>query len=102
LGGLDEHDARAADEAAARSEFPSAQEVLVQFQRISLAGWGISLVVTILAGLVVLVVTNHGFGTVMDYIKCIFWGLGLPFVTQQMQQLSPTSVFSTLKLSLPK
>lgn len=88
--------------AGSAAELPPAREVMVQLQRISLTGWSISLVLTVLVGLVVLVITNHGFGTLLDYVKCVFWGMGLPFVTQQIQQLSPTSVYSTLKLTLPK
>jgi hypothetical protein len=80
---------------------PSARELEVRLERISLAGWGISLVLTVLVGMVVLVLPNYGFGTAMDFVKCLFWGLGLPFVTQKIQELGPTNVQSTLKVSVP-
>lgn len=80
---------------------PSTHDVQVQLQHISLAAWGLSFVVTVLAGLVVLVVTNYGFGTVMDYMKCVFWGLGLPIAGQQLQQLTPGDVRTSLRVTLP-
>jgi hypothetical protein len=85
-------------EEAGGAAMPPVREVQLQIQRVSLLGWGLTTLVTILAGLVVLVVTNYGFGTLLDYIKCVFWGLGLPIAGQQLQQLTPSSIYTIFRV----
>lgn len=49
--------------------------------RIALNGmfaWGFIGVVTALAGAYVLILSNTGFGTPLDLLSCLLWGLGLP------------------------
>jgi hypothetical protein len=49
--------------------------------RIALDGlfaWGFIGSVTALAGAYILVLTNTGFGTPLDLLGCLLWGLGLP------------------------
>jgi hypothetical protein len=62
-------------------------ELQAHITRLSAAGWIFLLAVTALAGSYILVFGpgNAGFGTVLDYIKCVLWGLGLPAGTQLMQ-----------------
>jgi hypothetical protein len=52
--------------------------------------------------LFILVTTNYSFGIGLDYFKCFFWGLGIQIAGQQLQQLTPASVATTLNISMPK
>lgn len=81
---------------------PSTRELQVQIQRVSLAAWGVWMILTVLVGAVALVITNYGFGTPMDYIKCLLWGLGVPIAGQQLQQLTPNAISTAFNLTLPK
>lgn len=80
---------------------PTTHEVLVQIQRANAAAWALWMVLTLLVGLVALVFNNYGFGTPMDYCKCILWGIGVPVAGQQLQNLAPNAVGTTFKLQVP-
>jgi hypothetical protein len=79
----------------------STLEIRAQQTRIALAAWGFLALVTTVAGAAILVINNHGFGTALDYIQCFFWGLGVQTAGQQLQQLTPGGIATSLKLSLP-
>jgi hypothetical protein len=81
---------------------PSVRHVLLQRQLIDAGGWATWAVLTVAVGVYVLVLSNPGFGISLDYAKCFFWGLGLPFAGQQLQQLTPGSSASALAISVPR
>jgi len=43
-----------------------------------------------------------GFGLMSDYFRAFLWGLGLQAAGTQLQQLSPSSVASTIGVTLPR
>jgi hypothetical protein len=65
------------------------------------AAWGIAMIVTIVAGYAAVVASKHGFGTEFDLLKCFFWGLGGQVAGQQLSQLTPASITSTLGIKAP-
>jgi hypothetical protein len=68
--------------------------------RIALGGllaWGFIGMVTALAGLHVLIFSNPGFGTPMDLLGCVLWGLGLPAATL-LASATTSSIASTLNV----
>jgi hypothetical protein len=69
--------------------------------RIALGGmlaWGFIGTVTALAGLYVLILSNPGFGTPLDLLGCLLWGLGLPASTL-LASATTNSIASTLNVS---
>jgi hypothetical protein len=44
---------------------------------------------TFLGGVAVLILTNPGFGTMLELIFCFFWGFGLPTGIEKLQQIGP-------------
>ncbi|HEX7241209.1 MAG TPA: hypothetical protein VF263_13125 [Longimicrobiaceae bacterium] len=81
---------------------PPVREILVQIERVNLTAWGIWAVLTLLVGLMALVFTNYGFGTPLDFCKCLLWGLGLPLAGQQLQNLPANSVTTAFNLTVPR
>ena len=72
---------------------------------ISLVNWAMWLVVCLLTTLVgsyVVVWSNLGFGLPTDYVFCLLWGFGIPIGGQQLLQLTPKNVVTTLGISGPK
>ena len=76
-------------------------DIRSQQVRVALASWCLLAIVTVVAGVAILVLGNHGFGTPLDYVKSFFWGLGVQTAGQQFQQLTQGGIASSLKLSLP-
>jgi hypothetical protein len=62
-------------------------------------GWG---VMTVFAGWAAVIAPNAGFGTSLDFVKCVFWGLGLQAVGQQLQQLTPSTVAATFGVTISR
>jgi hypothetical protein len=58
--------------------------------------WGI---LTFLGGVAVLILTNPGFGTMLESIFCFFWGFGLPTGIDKLQQLSPSRLTTTIGMN---
>ncbi len=56
----------------------SPQVMRMRIARIGLFAWGFIGTVTALAGTYILILTNSGFGTPLDLLGCLLWGLGLP------------------------
>lgn len=81
---------------------PSVAELRVLLRRLSMTLWLIWGGLTVLIGTVALVSTNYGFGVGLDYFKCFFWGLGIQIAGQQLQQLAPSTITTTLNVPLPK
>jgi hypothetical protein len=84
------------------STLPSTTDLNVSLRRMNLSVWIIWGVITLMAGVAAVILTNQGFGTPMDYVKCFFWGLSIQAGGQQLQQLSPTAVATDFKISVPK
>ena len=53
------------------------QELRLRMAHTNLAAWAFLLLVTVLVGGYVLILSNPGFGTELDLLACLLWGLGL-------------------------
>lgn len=60
------------------------------------------MLIAFLAGMYVLVLSNLGFGTFADVIKCFFWGLGFSVAGGQLEQLTQSTVTGSFGISVPK
>jgi hypothetical protein len=83
-------------EIAAATSF---DRLLVEISDVNLLVWGVTALLTSLVGLAVLILSNPGFGTPMDYVYCTFWGFGIPTV---VQQLNAGSTMTAMGVSVPK
>jgi hypothetical protein len=81
---------------------PTSREILIRNQRLNYVAWCVWLVLTVAVGYFVMIASLPGFGTWIDLWKCFFWGLGIPVIGQQLQQLNPTTVSNVLSYSIPK
>lgn len=79
---------------------PTTKELRLVLRRLSFSVWLIWGAVTVLVGVYAVILTNHGFGTGYDYIKCFLWGLSIQAVGQQLQQLTTSSVATSLKVPI--
>jgi hypothetical protein len=79
---------------------PSVHEITVQLDYVSGIGWIIWAVLTFLFGCGVLILSNHGFGTWQDLLKCFLWGLGIQAAGQGLQALAPSSTATTFSLQI--
>lgn len=93
--------------ASARADFrirdgapPSVREITVQLDYVSGIGWIIWALLTLLIGCGVLILSNHGFGTWQDLLKCFLWGLGIQAAGQGLQALAPVSTANTFSLQI--
>jgi len=84
------------------ARLPSVQHLLLQLDRVSGLIWLVWGIATLIVGCYYLVWSNHGFGIGLDYLKCFFWGLLGQTTGQQLQQLTPVGVSTSLGISLPQ
>jgi hypothetical protein len=79
---------------------PSVHEITVELEYVSAIGWTIWALLTFLIGGGVLILSNHGFGTWQDLLKCFLWGLGIQAVGQGLQALTPSSTTTSFSLQI--
>jgi len=84
------------------SKQPTSFQVLLRMEAVTIVFWIAWLVLTSLAGLLVLILPNPGFGGLMDDMQCLLWGFGLPVAGQSLQQLTVSSINSQLGVTLTK
>jgi hypothetical protein len=80
----------------------SVQEINYRIEHFSNVGWWIWGVVSVVVGCAILVVPNPGFGTLMDWILCFLWGLGIPTASAKLQELTPSGVGANVGVTFPK
>jgi len=80
----------------------SVHELTVQLERLSVVGWLIWGFASFVMGFLVLILSNHGFGTWQDLSKCFLWGLGVQAAGQGLQGLNPSSAASSFSLQICK
>jgi hypothetical protein len=85
---------------AGRRAAPSVHEITIQLDYVSGIGWLIWASLTFLFGCSVLILSNHGFGTWQDLLKCFLWGLGIQAAGQGLQALAPSSAVNTFSLQI--
>jgi len=74
------------------------KQVQFQIEKLSQTVWLAWGLLTALTGLATLILTNPGFGTPLDFIFALLWGVGIPSV---LNQLTPSSVTTQLGVSIP-
>ena len=84
------------------AEPPDEQSVRVDLYRSTIWLWGLWIVIAFLGGVYVVILSNLGFGTYTDIIKCFFWGLGLSVAGGQLEQMTLSTVTSSFGVSVPK
>jgi hypothetical protein len=79
---------------------PSVHEITLQLDYIAGIGWIIWALLNFLLGCGALILSNHGFGTWQDLLKCFLWGIGIQAAGQGLQALTPSSTASTFSLQI--
>lgn len=64
--------------------------------------WILWAAVTTVVGWAALIQPNFGFGSPSDMVACFLWGLGVQAVGQQLSQLTPSGLMTSLKVEIPK
>lgn len=77
-------------------------EINYRIEHYSNTGWWIWGFVSVIVGCAILVVPNPGFGTSMDLILCLLWGLGIPTASAKLQELTPSGVSGNIGIAFPK
>ena len=80
----------------------ASEHLRFQIAVLGLASWIIAALLTGTVGSYILVFSNLGFGTTNDLWVCFLWGLGLQAVGGQLAQATPSSLASSLGVSLAK
>lgn len=78
----------------------SVHEIAVQLDYVSAIAWIIWALLTFMFGCGVLILSNHGFGTWQDLLKCFLWGLGIQAAGQGLQALTPSAPATTFALEI--
>jgi hypothetical protein len=74
--------------------------ILLRLDIVNATAWLIFAVIATVTGYLV-AVNISGFGVTADYIKAFLWGLGLQTAGTQLQQLTPSSVASSIGITMP-
>lgn len=77
------------------------ERLVKQVSILSFASWAVAALLTTLVGSYVMVVSHNDFGRLNDLWLCLFWGLGLPTVTQ-LSQATPSTIAGSVGITLPK
>jgi hypothetical protein len=80
---------------------PGSETMQVEIAQLHTAVTLLWMSLTLLAGWMVWIHSNPGFGLPIDYVKCFLWGIGLPVIGNQVQQLTPSSIGSVFNISVP-
>ena len=74
---------------------PTVDSLRLQIANDTYAAWSFILLVTVLAGSYMLVFKNTGFGTALDLLEALLWGLGLPAAAQLTAGTTTTSTIAS-------
>lgn len=77
------------------------QRVTTEIKSLTLSVWIAYGLLVSVGGIAVLIIANPGFGTLLDFIYCLFWGFGLPVALDKLQQLSPSGMATTIGIGSP-
>jgi len=77
------------------------QHVLLRSDFVNGTAWILFAVIATATGYLA-AVDVAGFGLMSDYFRAFLWGLGLQAAGTQLQQLTPSSIASTIGITMPK
>jgi hypothetical protein len=80
---------------------PSYEQLTLQIARISIFAWIVVILGTTLAGAMALVL-NSSFGSLLDFVKCVAWGLGVPLGAQALATTTLGSVATSFGITVKK
>jgi len=92
----------AANVAAMSTKPPTSGQISTEIRTLSGIAWLVFAVLTTALGTYVLVLSNLGFGTYMDFLVCLFWGFGLPVGGSQLAQSTTATASTALGFSMPR
>jgi hypothetical protein len=101
LGGVADSQDEDTDREDRERKAPTTQEILVHIASTNTLVWFAWAVIAAIGGFLYLVDSNPGFGSVGDVGKAFLWGLGVQATGQQLQQLTPSSVATSVGVTLP-
>ena len=71
-------------------------QISAEIRTLSGLAWVVFALFTTALGTYVLVLSNLGFGTCMDFLVCLFWGFGLPVGGAQLAQATTATASTAL------
>jgi hypothetical protein len=80
----------------------SSEQVTAEIRALSGLAWLVFALFATALGTYVLIFSNLGFGAPMDYLICLFWGIGLPISGTTLAQSTTGSAATALGFSIPK
>jgi hypothetical protein len=80
----------------------TAEQILTEIRTFSRLAWFVFALFTTALGTYVLILSNLGFGTCLDFFICLFWGFGLPAGGTQLAQATTSSASTALGFSISK
>jgi hypothetical protein len=92
----------AVDVAAKSAKPATIGQISTEIRTLSGMAWLVFAVLTTALGTYVLVLSNLGFGTCMDFLVCLFWGFGLPVGGTQLAQSTTATASTALGFSVPR
>ncbi|CAN5776427.1 hypothetical protein BH18ACI5_BH18ACI5_06740 [soil metagenome] len=88
----------AGDTGSATAEF---QSLRLQISALSLLAYAAWAIISVLSGALLLVYQSPAFGSEVDLLVCLAWGLGVTVAGQQASQMVPANVAQSIGLKLP-
>lgn len=79
----------------------SVQRISAEIEAVNRTTWLLYAILTAVAGAATLILTNPGFGSLLDFVFCLFWGFGMPVTLEKLQQSSPTQIGKAVGITLP-
>jgi hypothetical protein len=79
---------------------PSSRSIVLTMRTLNAWAWLVTAIATIAAGSYVVILSDAGFGSPVDLLKCAFWGFGLPFGAQQLGQMTTSTAASSLGVTV--
>ena len=91
----------AMEEAAPPRAELTIEQMQVRIEVVAATAWILWAIISASVGYLA-AVNVAGFGIMTDYLKAFLWGLGLQTAGTQLQTLTPSSIGSTIGVSIPK
>jgi len=89
------------DADASRRAPLSVQRIAAEIEALNGTTWLVYAILTSVSGAAALILTNPGFGSLLDFVFCLSWGFGMPVTLEKLQQSSPTQIGKAVSITLP-
>ena len=78
----------------------ASRAMIVRMENLSTWAWLVTALVTVAIGSYVVVLSDLGFGSPTDFLKCALWGFGLPIGAAQLGQLTAASASTNFGINV--